>query len=409
MSTDSMGMAQVLPVFLQVQEATTTKITERYPPLTRDGVSLVITASIMMVLTTLWTVMRLASRRMTGVPFHLEDYFYFAGQSASFSASVVIGGAGHDMGVLDPDVHVARFAKIFLAAQVLYAGELLAIKLSIVVLVRRIFSRGSSPRFRAACWLAVGLSCAWALYTGLLGFVICRPVRSAWDAGVAKTGCGDYTVAFGAVAVFDIVTDVVIVALPVSVVSGLQMARAHKLALCVVFGAGFVTIIFSGVRLYCTLTADFVNMTRGFASASISGVLQSGIAVMVASSPMLRPVFDRTIVRWFSLSIRSGGGGSRATGTATARTRSQSHIVKGSRSSQLGVHRLGNGFKQMSDSDENLSWEMQGLGSRAKMGKAGRATREDVSADVETHPTDSEEDARRSSENVVTRTFEVGR
>ncbi|GJD02342.1 integral membrane protein [Colletotrichum higginsianum] len=239
MSAESMDVADSLPIFLQAQENATAKITERYPPLTRDGASLVITAGIMMVLTTLWTIMRLVSRRMTGVPFHLEDYFYFVGQFASFSASVVIGGAGHDIGVLDPEVHVSHFVKVFLAAQVMYASELLAIKLSIIVLMQRIFSR-SSPWFRTTSWLAVGLSCAWALYTGLLGFVICRPVRSAWDISVAKTGCGDYTVAFSAVAVFDIVTDVVIVVLPIRVVSGLQMARAHKLALYVVFGAGFV-------------------------------------------------------------------------------------------------------------------------------------------------------------------------
>ncbi|WQF81087.1 hypothetical protein CDEST_06101 [Colletotrichum destructivum] len=397
-----MAVADSLPIFLQVQDDTTAKITERYPPLTRDGASLVITAGIMMVLTTLWTIMRLLSRRMTGVSFHLEDYFYFFGQSASFSASVVIGGAGHDIGVLDPEVHVSHFVKIFLAAQVMYASELLAIKLSIIVLMQRIFSLSSSW-FRTTSWLAVGLSCAWALYTGLLGFVICRPVRSAWDISVAKTGCGDYTVAFSAVAVFDIVTDVVIVVLPIRVVSGLQMARAHKLALYVVFGAGFVTIIFSGVRLYYTLTADFVNITRGFASASVSGVLQSGIAVMVASSPMLRPVFDRTIVRWFSLSIRSG---SKATGSAP--TGSQGHIVKGSRASQLGSHRLGDGFKQMSDSDENLSWEMQGLGSRTKA-KTGRVLQGNVSTDADIHPTDLVETARRVSGIAVTRKVVVDR
>lgn len=31
------------------------------------------------------------------------------------------------------------------------------------------------------------------------------------------------------------------------------------------------------------------------------GVIQSGMAVMVASSTVLRPLFDRTIVRWFKL------------------------------------------------------------------------------------------------------------
>lgn len=144
-------------------------------------------------------------------------------------------------------------------------------------------------------------------------------------------------------------------------------------------------------------------MTRGFASASVSGLLQSGIAVMVASSPMLRPVFDRTIVRWLSLSIRSG---SKTTGTAP--TGSQGHIVKGSRSSQLGSHRLGDGFKQMSDSDENLSWEMQGLGSRAKV-KTGRVLQGNVSTDADIHPTDLEEAAGRGSGISVTRTVVIDR
>lgn len=150
-----------------------------------------------------------------------------------------MGGAGHDIAVLDSELHITHFVKIFLAAQVMYASALLAIKLSIITLMQRIFSHGSDW-FRVTSWVAVALSCIWALYTALLGFVICRPVQSAWDIHVTKTGCGDYAIAFSAVAVFDIITDLVIVILPIKVVSGLQMAKAHKIALCAVFGAGFM-------------------------------------------------------------------------------------------------------------------------------------------------------------------------
>ncbi|KAE9581254.1 Satratoxin biosynthesis SC1 cluster protein 4 [Colletotrichum fructicola] len=355
-------MEAITSLLFDVRQESSTTITDKYPHMTQDGASLVVTAGIMMVLTTLWTIMRLIARQITGNSFQLEDYLYFAGQvlyygvATSFILGVVLGGAGHDVEVLDPDLHISHFVKIFLAAQVMYASELLAIKLSIIVLMQRIFSR-SSTWFRYTSWVAIFLSSVWALYTALLGFVICQPIQSAWDIYITKTGCGNYTVAFSAVAIFDIITDVVIVVLPIKVVSGLQMARAHKVATCVVFGAGFITIIFSGVRLYNTLTADFVNITKGFASASVSGVLQSGIAVMVASSPMLRPVFDRTVVRWFSLSI---GSGSRTTGTAPSK--SQGPATIGSRPGQHASHVRSDGFKQMSDSDENLSWEMQGLG-----------------------------------------------
>ncbi|KAK1623397.1 hypothetical protein BDP81DRAFT_503657 [Colletotrichum phormii] len=367
-------MDAVLPIFFELREESPTLITDKYPPLTRDGASLVLTACIMMVLTTLWTIMRLISRRITGISFHTEDYLDFSGQllyygvATCFILGVILGGAGHDVSVLDPNLHVSHFVKIFLAAQVMYATELLAIKLSIITLMQRIFSQSSSW-FRATSWVAVGLSCIWALYTALLGF----------------TGCGDYTLAFSAVAIFDIITDIVIVVLPIKVVSGLQMARAHKVALCVVFGAG--------VRLYYTLTADFVNITRGFASASISGVLQSGIAVMKASSPMLRPVFDRTIVRWLSLSIRS---------------RSQGHIVKSSKSSQLGSHLRGDGFKQMSDSDENLSWEMQGLGSRTNC-RTGRVSQAQISAGIALQNVNTRSPTPDTTGIATTRTVAVER
>ncbi|KAK7438116.1 integral membrane protein [Colletotrichum acutatum] len=163
----------------------------------------------------------------------------YYGVATCFILGVILGGAGHDVGVLDPNLHVSHFVKIFLAAQVMYASELLAIKLGIITLMQRIFSQSSSW-FRATSWVAVGLSCIWALYTALLGFVICQPIQSAWDITVTKTGCGNYTVAFSAVAIFDIIADIVIVVLPIKVVSGLQMARAHKVALYVVFGAGFM-------------------------------------------------------------------------------------------------------------------------------------------------------------------------
>ncbi|KAK2750206.1 integral membrane protein [Colletotrichum kahawae] len=142
--------------------------------MTQDGASLVVTAGIMMVLTTLWTVMRLIARQITGNSFQLEDYFYFSGQVCTPSLGVVLGGAGHDVKVLDPDLHVSHFVKIFLAAQVMYASELLTIKLSIIILMQRLFSR-SSTWFRYTSWVATFLSSVWALYTALLGFVICQP------------------------------------------------------------------------------------------------------------------------------------------------------------------------------------------------------------------------------------------
>ncbi|KAM0429219.1 hypothetical protein ACHAPT_006433 [Fusarium lateritium] len=307
----------------------------------------------------MWTGMRLASRFITGASFVLEDYFYFAGQvfyyavATCFIMGVVIGGAGHSANDLRPDLHLSHFKKIFLSAQIFYAWELLAVKISIIILMQRLFYV-SLAWFRVMSWVSIVLSVAWALYTSFLGFMICKPIKSAWDINTPAKDCGNYVVGFSAVAVFDIVTDLVIFLPAIKIVSGLQMARPHKIALLVVFAAGFVTIIFSAVRLYYTIIADFVDITKGFATASVSGVLQSGIALMVASSPMLRPVFDRTVVRWFSLTLGSSKSGQPpASGSNTHGTsRPTPHP---------SLVRSNGGFRQMSESEEHLAWEMQGL------------------------------------------------
>ncbi|KXH65738.1 integral membrane protein [Colletotrichum salicis] len=296
-----------------------------YPPMTLDGRNLVIVSCIMMALTTVWTIMRIMSKYIVGAAYLVEDYFYLLGQVFFYGAaiscilSVVLGGAGHNISDLKNNIHVNCFYNTFLAAQVTYAGGLLAIKLSIILLTQCIFSDFVLGRNRALHRLG--------LYTGLVGLII------------AKTKPGDEgsKLLFSLVPIFDILTDVIIVALPMKVVSTLQTSRPHKIALYLKFGAGIMlysekrdtdaaakhsTIMFSGVRLYHTLTVDYGNITKSFASAPYGAVLQNGIAVMVASSPILRPLFDQTIA---------------------------------SRS---------DGFKQMtdnSDADDSLSWELEGL------------------------------------------------
>lgn len=57
-----------------------TPITEQFPPLTRSGRGLVAAASVMIVLTTTWTVMRIVSRNLRKTQYQVEDYLYFVGQ-----------------------------------------------------------------------------------------------------------------------------------------------------------------------------------------------------------------------------------------------------------------------------------------------------------------------------------------
>ena len=56
------------------------KITHAFPPVTADGIGLVVAASIMIALTTSWTIMRCFARHLVGTSYKVEDYLYFSGQ-----------------------------------------------------------------------------------------------------------------------------------------------------------------------------------------------------------------------------------------------------------------------------------------------------------------------------------------
>ncbi|KAI3551315.1 integral membrane protein [Colletotrichum filicis] len=165
------------------------------------------------------------------------------------------------------------------------------------------------------------------------------------------------------VPIFDIITDIITVVLPVKVVSTLQLSKPHQIALYLIFGVGIIAIPFSDVRLYHTLTVDYGIITKSFASTPYSAVLQNGIAVTVASSPILRPIFDRTIVRWLISSIRGNGRTVATEPIRTIRTLRGPATTRNRPDARTTLSRS-DGFKQMtdnSDADDSLSWEMEGL------------------------------------------------
>ncbi|KAK1671864.1 hypothetical protein BDP55DRAFT_635493 [Colletotrichum godetiae] len=267
-----------------------------YPPMTLDGRNLVIVSCIMMSLTTVWTIMRIMSKYIVGAAYLAEDYFYLVGQ-VSF---------------------VVDFSLYLLGRGWLISGS----------------SRPSSMVLRS-------------------------PAFST------KPSDGGSKLLFSLVPIFDILIDVIIVALSMKVVSTLQTSRPDKIALYLIFGAGIIfhvntlwrlypedkdtdataehnTILFSGVRLYHTLTVDYGNI------------------FMVAFSPILRPIFDRTIARWLNLSIW-GNGRTIATGhVRTLRGPATTRNFSGVRTTLS----RSDGFKRStdnSDADDSLSWELEGF------------------------------------------------
>ncbi|GKT46701.1 satratoxin biosynthesis SC1 cluster protein 4 [Colletotrichum spaethianum] len=292
-------------------------------PLADRAIPIIVANVLLTVVTTLWTGMRLYSRRKKGQSFTVEDIL------------TVVALAAYGV-------------------QTLFAICLGFIKIGITLMLQRVFFVRT---FKIAARITTGLCVCWMLFTILIGIFICQPVAMNWNPATPGGKCGDQNAAFAAVGYFDLATDLIILILPVPMVYKLHLRWPYKVALYFIFGAGALTMVFGALRLKNVLTMDFTDVTYSQVGVVFMGTLEPGVAIIVSSSPLLKPVFDATIGRFWSLrgstaKSTTGGGAAKPT---TLQTIGQSGLL-GSKLSRAAGGGGGGRFSQMhsTHSDEDL-------------------------------------------------------
>jgi hypothetical protein len=149
-----------------------------------------------------------------------------------------------------------RFSQAAFAAQVLYALTLGFTKMSITWMIKRIFFERS---YVYIAYLIMAFNVCWMLQTVLTGVLICRPITLNW-VSTARGHCGNQTLAFAAVSIVDIITDLLILAMPLKMLWGLQMKRVYKIALGCMFGAGIMSV--SHLALHLVVLTRFTEQLR---------------------------------------------------------------------------------------------------------------------------------------------------
>lgn len=88
-------------------------------------------------------------------------------------------------------------------------------------------------------WAIAGLIIAWALATTLSGFLICRPFAKNWQPTLPGT-CGNQVLSYTITGAFNLVTDVIVMSLPIPYLGGLQLRLYKKMVLLATFGLGIL-------------------------------------------------------------------------------------------------------------------------------------------------------------------------
>lgn len=122
-----------------------------------------------------------------------------------------------------------------LVGQVTWAVAVTFIRASVLALYIRIFRTRS---FRMTCYVVHGINAAFGAATVLGACLICQPVSFNWNPSIPGGYCGNQKSLDLFIGIFNLLTDVTVVVLPMPVLWGLQMAVGKKLVLSSMFGLG---------------------------------------------------------------------------------------------------------------------------------------------------------------------------
>ena len=87
---------------------------------------------------------------------------------------------------------------------------------------------------------AIALVVAWAISQAIMAFVQCIPLQGVWDHRIHAKCIPNTVTLWYFNGVFNIVTDVAILLLPIPIVWKLELPRSQKILLTCIFGLGFL-------------------------------------------------------------------------------------------------------------------------------------------------------------------------
>ncbi|KAI9036935.1 putative integral membrane protein [Aspergillus affinis] len=245
--------------------------------------------------------LRLLAHHLAQKKWSPSDYFIIAAcifavglQSISITG-VYQAGIGYDHVASIAAVYgpgpITKLLQLIIPLQFLWVLSLSCTKISILLLYLRIFP---VTWLVGIAWTTIGVIVAWAIATILAGCLICRPFAFNWDQTIPGGSCGNQVTSFTATGVINLVTDVVVLVIPMPLLYRLQMATYKKVTLITVFGLGLVTCIISALRISVLSTMDFNDITFTLPRANIFSGVEPCLAVILSSIPLMRPLLGRS-------------------------------------------------------------------------------------------------------------------
>ncbi|KAF2179539.1 hypothetical protein K469DRAFT_441568, partial [Zopfia rhizophila CBS 207.26] len=247
----------------------------------------IIANAICLAVATVAFVLRFISRRLGCVKLGVDDWFIVVGMFLTTAYVTMLFvllrfGMGRHI-ILVKDARGLTISLI--TAETLYAVSICFIKLSVLGLYNRLFPQQWFHRTS----IAVGIFIALYTITKISGDIFqCVPIQAHWTPSI-HAKCIDFSKLVIVHGVLNIVTDFVILALPMPVLWNLHLDKVKKWALTFMLLVGALVCIISVVRLPIVKEVDTPDPSWDFVWPLAISAIECCAAIIAACVPTYRP------------------------------------------------------------------------------------------------------------------------
>ncbi|KAH7394443.1 hypothetical protein BKA66DRAFT_411077 [Pyrenochaeta sp. MPI-SDFR-AT-0127] len=262
-----------------------------------NQIGILITSSISIAIVAVSVGLRLIAKRI-GFGFDYSDYCIVAAllcNTALHTCCMLLvtrGGFGfHTMEIYQrfgPDT-ATYFFKGIMSFALLWNATVCFSKLSVLLMYTVLIPNPSMIKWAS---IVGALIVTWNVSDIIAGFLICRPLAKNWDFTIPGT-CGSQPAFYFAMGVVNLITDTVIIILPMPYLYRLRMAMRKKLLAMGLLSIGIGTWVITIYRQTLLPGLDFSDMTHSGVLATILSGLEPAVAIALACIPLMRPLWGK--------------------------------------------------------------------------------------------------------------------
>ncbi|KAI9718448.1 MAG: hypothetical protein M1812_004169 [Candelaria pacifica] len=279
------------------------------------GDQIVAANAVFIPLTLLFLAARVYTRIRLTRSLGLDDFYLFIGMTFAIAQNAVTlihlnYGLGHHVWDVASSTMIPKYLQLQFASILVYMLAIFFVKLSVLQLYLRI---DTSKAYRITVWTLIALTIAYHFASLVAHFATCIPVSKQWYP--RKPGhCFDKKKLAVSRAILNVVNDVVILLVPLSVLRKLQLPWKQKIALSAVFSTGIFVCIVTIIRLTHYISFLKSNDLTWDATDNYTWcIVEVNVGIICACMATLRPLFRRFLPKAL------GSTGMPASGTKISR------------------------------------------------------------------------------------------